>query len=205
MSLVMRHILELRQHQQLQLLRGRAEFDIEHIGVEQQGVGNHVVAELGRFIERWRADVGPRRLEQLAVEDQVALDFHDALVAQGLQHVLEHVGIEIRIGAAAQDQIAFQYAIDDVGAGAQLRAAAKGGAQLLQADGRGHQFHGRRRLHAALGAMRHHDGIAAQDDGAHGVLGNIGAAQQHADRFRQLRVRRRQAKASDQRGDQDRT
>ena len=151
-----------------------AQFEFQQVGVDQQRVGNHIVVGPRILVERRLAEVEARRLEQRAVQYHVAVDGGDALVAQRLQHVQEHIFVEVGIGAATHDQVALQHTLHDVGAAAQLGAAPEYRSQLFQ---RGHgreQLHGRGRLHHLLRVVRQQHGVAAQHNDAGRRLGNFG-------------------------------
>jgi hypothetical protein len=88
-------LLQLRQHHHRQFAGAGAQFHFQQIAVGEQRIGDDVVIGPREFVERWLAQFGPRRLEQLAVQDHVALDLADALIAQSLQQMQQYVFVEI--------------------------------------------------------------------------------------------------------------
>jgi hypothetical protein len=113
------------------------------------------------------------------------VDGADALVAQRAQHVFQDVVGEVHVGAAAQHQVAFQDAVDQRCIRAQLCAAAKDRTELFQRNQRGHQFHRRRGLHGAFGAVRQHDCVTAQHQHAQCIIGQLAGHHLARDRFGQ--------------------
>ncbi len=177
-----------RRHRDPQVLVVRGEVDLQQVGVEQQRVGDDVVAELRRPVEGRSVDVGARRVEEGAVEDEIASDLADTLQAREGEEALELSPVEVDIGAAVQHQVAVEDTAHERAGRAKLGARAVRRAETLQGREGSEHLDRRGRLHGARRLVREHGrtiGRSLYHDG-HGIDRDLRGLQAEEHRLRQV-------------------
>ena len=85
-----------------------------------------------------------RAREERVVDQECALDARDPRAGEALDQRAERIGVELRIAAAAQDEIALEHAVVDGPGGVEGGGEAEPGAQRVERGQRGRDLLGRR-------------------------------------------------------------
>ena len=126
------HAGQLRPQLGKHLLAVGHQFQPMQVAAELQRIRDHVVGKLGGLVEWRHTEVKTRRLEQMAVQHDVAVNVPHAGFSQ-----FQHQGPQLRqaqfqIGTAAQQQIALEPSSFDGCGGSQLGIAAQVRAHAIQ-------------------------------------------------------------------------